>query len=166
MAGPLQPVSPGRPSRRALLALGASTALAGVAAVAVATPVAVAVDGLPSSHPDAVLIAECERFLELERRIAAAWKAVPRKEDVGFEAVAAAEEAVEKANEPHETEQGAILERMHDLRALTLDGHRMRARVLVAYAPDIEESGERGGYLDEQMAWLLVRDLVDADDAV
>ena len=116
--------------------------------------------GVIPPSPDAALIAAANRFLELERQIRATQDAIPDEEDVGEEAAFAAENAVMVANEPRDAEQRVILERMRALRATTLDGHRMRARLLFIRSPEIKEDGLAGEWQGLVLEWLLVRDLV------
>ncbi len=113
--------------------------------------------------PDAALIAAGNRLLELERQIRATQDAIPNEQDVGEEAAFAAEDAAMVANEPRDAEQRVILERIRALRATTLDGHRMRARLLFIRSPEIKEDGLAGEWQGSVLEWLLVRDLVGGE---
>ena len=141
------------PSRRDLLGAGAFTALAGIAAVAIAKPDTRVGAALPAPHQDAELIALGERFLDLERQVRINHRTLLE------------DEPCDAANEPLEAEQKAILGRMHGLRATTLEAHRMRARVAFAFSPELKEEGGPGDYNNQQMIWLLVRDLVGGEAA-
>ncbi len=115
------------------------------------------------AHPDAVLIAEGERFLEASRQITAAYAACGSGTATDHASMHTAEETTDRAVEPLEAELEAILERMRGLHARTLDGHRMRAQVLFAYSPEIKRNGDPEAYKNGQLAWLLVRDLVGGE---
>ncbi len=139
-----------------------AAALSSMLRDAAALPHAGSAGVIPPS-PDAVLIAEGERFLDLEAQRQAEYGKIPDPREAGREVARAAERAADAIMLPMEAEQRAIVGRMHGLRAATLAGHRMRARVLLAYEPLIKDGGDPEGYQNEQLTWLLVRDLVGGE---
>ena len=141
-----------RTTRRDLLSAGGFTVLAGVAAVAIAKPDAQAIETAPVVHePDAALIAICRRISAIDDELSAtfAGRDYNDPEEVRLEAVRA----------DLMDEQGELLAETHDLHATTLEGHRARARTYLRYYEGVEQTGQIGGYMNDQMVWLLVRDL-------
>ena len=141
-----------RPSRRDLLGAAGFTALAGIAAVAIATPDAAAVE----HGADAALIALCNRFADLERQKLASYGRDPR--GISYEQEKAIDD---RERQPIWAEQEDLVASIIDARATTLDGFRARARALVVY--------DQQGWKDEEissgpwpggMCFALVRDLV------
>lgn len=140
-------------TRRDMMSAAGFTALAGIAAVAIAKPDAQAVE---PQGADADLIALCDRFIELERQKLASYGRDPR-------GISPAEERAidDKERQPIWREQEELVAAMVEARATTLDGFRARARALVVY--------DQQGWADEEishgqfpggMNFALVRDLV------
>ena len=138
----------GRPSRRELLGAAGFTALAGIAAVSIAKPDAQAVEVVPVAHdPDGPLMALCARFLELQANI----------------------DAIDGEEGPDHQDQldGLIdaqvptLDEIDDLDAVSLEGMRQRARVVMAWY-----DGSRGleaTHLECYRIYPLFRDLLGED---
>ena len=132
-------------TRRDLMGVAGFTALAGIAAVAIAKPDAQAVEVVPVAHnPDAPLLALCARFLALQADI----------------------DAIEGEEGPDHQDQldglidaqVLILDEIDDLDAISLDGMRQRARVVMAWY-----GGSRGleaTHLDWHRIQPLFRDLL------
>ena len=140
------------PSRRELMTAAGFTALAGIAAAAIATPDAVAVE----HGADAALIALCNRFIDLERQLRASYDRQPQ-------GISCQEEGAieDRERKPIRAEQEDLVASIIEARATTLDGFRARARALVAY--------DQQGWADEEishgpfpggMNFALVRDLI------
>lgn len=132
------------PTRRAALRFGGIAAFAGaigLPAMAVAT------------EPDAELLALCEQFDALDRKILAIWDGAMRLEDED-EANAAKEQIMEQ--------QEPILERILELRATTVAGFAARARTLALWAPDTMDGGGAKCAWNERMTHALLRDLMEA----
>ena len=117
-------------------------------------------------NPDAELLAQGERFLELERQIAAAYAACGSHpaQDLGREAGLAAEEVTDRAVTLFQDVQSVILDRMY-ARVRSDAWRALDASPDAAglSTPDGERGGEPDSYNDQQLAWLLVRDLVDGE---
>ncbi|MGI4797616.1 MAG: hypothetical protein ACRYG8_26940 [Janthinobacterium lividum] len=142
-----------RTSRRALLGVGATAALASIAAASIVS--ATAAEAMPAVNPDAELIALCDRFIDLEQQKLASFERQPKT--ITWEEERVAEEA-ERA--PLVAAQERLVGRMLELDTKTLDGFRARARALVIY--------DEQGWKDEEishgpfpggMNFAIVRDL-------
>ena len=142
-----------RPSRRELLGAAGFTMLTGVAAAAIAQPDAPPpAEAVSAGHSDAELIALCGRFLALEDRISATFANRPFGDPE--------ETRQEAARNSLHDEQEALLPALHLSKAVTVEGHRARARLMLRLRDRLRDRGQPGGYWDDQVAWLLVRDLV------
>jgi hypothetical protein len=118
------------PTRRGLLALAPAAALA---------PCAIA------AHPDAELLAACDRFRALNRLHA----------DIHADG-ALSDDEHDAAWEPHEPDLEHALAAVCAARATTLEGIVARGLALAEYAPDRVEV--RHGYHDERLLAALLRD--------
>ena len=134
------------PSRRDLISAAGFTALAGIAAVAIAKPDAEAVEVLPTAHgADARLIALHDQFMVLQ---------------VEIDAINAHKRTVtDDEMDSIVCEQADLLEEMHSLVVTTPEGHLARARVFVAWYA-IEEDKRSDSEIDHDRLWPILRDLI------
>ncbi len=148
-----------RTTRRDLLGAGGFTALAGIAAVAIAKPDAQTVEVLPTAPghggDDAKLVALCSQFMALQAQLVAMGAAtVPVRTD-GPEHGPGRDGVIDGLTD----RQADILDKMHDLTATTLAGHRARAMAFDKWC----SRGEHGDF-DIVVSWgdigPLIRDLV------
>ena len=136
--------------RRELLGAAGISGFAAVAVAGFARPADPAVPARPS--PDAELIALCVRFDDLERRIRATYGSLGNTLDD--------EDAEDLLREPLQQAQKPLFERIMNLRATTIEGHRARAAMLRLWHDQLEGKGRSGGYWADRMAWALVRDVL------
>jgi hypothetical protein len=146
-------------TRRGMIEAAGSAGLLAIAAVCFAKPEALA--AAPAEHPDADLIAACAAFDDTEHRFKGyhgegAFAALRIKDDderdIALDAMAA--------------ERDALLERIWDLEATTIEGFRARARTAKLYHAGVIENVERCQCgEDETMLYALVRDLLGGDMA-
>ena len=135
-----------RASRRQLFAGIGRTAVAG----ALAAIVLLEVDA--AEHPDAELLRVLARFGHLEETI---WPA-------GGTGCQTIEEEDDRARlvAPLRAEQAALVDHACALRAITLDGLRARAQVLLLWDTELPTADTPESCIDDRMLAALIRDLV------
>ncbi|MGI4802367.1 MAG: hypothetical protein ACRYG8_51705 [Janthinobacterium lividum] len=146
-----------RTSRRALLSAGATAALASIAVAASAMPATAAAEPVSDTHPDAELMALCDRFEELERMCRTTFG---RTEGVEGKEAQLIEQAGYAEREPWIVEQEELFEQIDVIPATTLDSARAVARIWNAWDSEVKAHGGPDGFMNERMAWKLIRDLV------
>ena len=136
--------------RRELLSAVGFSSLAAVAVAGLARPDQPAISAQPS--PDAELITLCGRFDDLEQRIHATYGSLGNTLDD--------EDAEDLLREPLQQAQKPLFERIVNLRATTIEGHRARAAMFRLWHDQLERKGRPDGYWADRMAWALVRDVL------
>ena len=153
-------------TRRAMLGSAAGfTVLAGIAAAAIAKP-----DNLSGTPPalrgdDAAMLALCERFLQLEAQVAATYDRERALHDTlevrgaSHEELRALEKRGDLEREPWHDEQRALLADLSEMSAVTLEGQRARARVLMTWY-NMRQDGAAHVGMDGEDILPLFRDLL------
>ena len=137
------------PTRRGLLAGAAALPAAGALA-ALAGPSSAAAAPAAAAGADAELIRDCAGFVELQRQGRASGdSAAPDADD----------DEMDRLLEPIETRQLALLDRICITRAVTLEGHRARARALWDFAPGVADDFQ-GKTWDARLLRAVFSDLV------
>lgn len=132
------------PSRRTVLAGVAAAAALGGAKAASAAPAA--------GHPDAALLALCERFHALEAEWSNAYPTGGTLED---------EKVWERLSEPVLAKRAETVSAICSTHATTLAGVQARARVLLTVTPEMfRRIPDDEDYQDCRLAAALVRDLL------
>ncbi len=159
-----------RKSRRDVLGAAGFTALAGIAAVAIAKPDAGAAAGPAALHPDdAELIAigrEVAELIERRRPLEARWWALPTIDIPRTAGLPGADEpdAVAAAMEPIDNRLDELSDRVLELRATTREAWIAKARLI---RHEITISNVSGGEIEfegmplsERITWSLLDDLL------
>ena len=134
------------PSRRELLSAAGFTALAGIAAVAIAKPDAQAVEVLPTARSaDAQLLALHDQFMVLQAQLEAINAHTRTVTDDEMDSLIC--------------EQADLLEDMHLHTVTTPAGHRARARVFVAWY-GMQGGKQSHSEIDHDRLWPILRDFV------
>ena len=149
--------------REAFAKLGA-TAMAGLAATAIAIPKNLAQPIGDINHKakpagDTELLALITQFNDLEQTMAKSFDTLgPDDPDEVWEAAYIW---------PLVEQQGVLFERIVEIRATTLQGYRARAKMFFIWDQGLEfaaqEDGNEPAGWPERMRWALVRDLVGED---